>query len=48
MEFDGTITAGRKGMPYDWRSVLAEHASVAQPSDEELARLLDDAAPVAR
>jgi hypothetical protein len=22
---DGTVTAGRKGLPYDWHSVLAEH-----------------------
>ncbi len=25
--FDGTITAGRKGIAYDWRGLLAEHGS---------------------
>ncbi len=31
--FDGTITAGRKGIAYDWRSLLEAPAGVAtQPA----------------
>ena len=35
--FDGTITAGRKGIAYDWQSLYA--AAQAQSIDSELARL---------
>jgi hypothetical protein len=36
-QFDGTVTAGRKGVAYDWQSLLvtAESASL----DRELAAL---------
>lgn len=35
--FDGTLTAGRKGIPYDWQAVLA--AAEAADLDAELAAL---------
>jgi hypothetical protein len=41
MEFDGTVTAGRKGIAYDWRAVLAEHTPVSQPTNEQIADLID-------
>jgi hypothetical protein len=44
--FDGTVNAGRKGIAYDWRTVLAEHTTIAQPTDAQLAALIDaDKAP---
>jgi hypothetical protein len=44
--FDGTVNAGRKGIAYDWRTVLAEHAVVPEVTDAELAQLLAaDSAP---
>ncbi len=49
--FDGTVTAGRKGLAYDWRSVLlAAELEAARPAetswvtDEALAAI---AAPAA-
>ncbi len=36
-QFDGTMNAGRKGVAYDWQSVLA--ASEAAELDSELATL---------
>jgi hypothetical protein len=46
MEFDGTVTAGRKGIAYDWRAVLAAHAPIAEPTDQQIADLIDaDKAP---
>jgi hypothetical protein len=35
--FDGTITAGRKGIAYDWQSLLA--SAEASRLDHELAQL---------
>jgi hypothetical protein len=47
---DGRITAGRKGMPYDWRGVLA--TAFAAPAvtftDEALAGLIASAEVSAR
>jgi hypothetical protein len=46
MELDGTVNAGRKGIAYDWRAVLAEHAPIAEPTDQQIAELIEaDAAP---
>jgi hypothetical protein len=36
-QFDGTVNAGRKGMAYDWQSLLA--AAEASQLDTELATL---------
>ncbi|MEY4230376.1 MAG: hypothetical protein RLZZ362_1225 [Actinomycetota bacterium] len=36
-QFDGTVNAGRKGMAYDWQSLLA--AAEASQLDAELATL---------
>ena len=40
--FDGTATAGRKGLAYDWRSAL--RASEFDSSAEELAAWVTDVA----
>jgi hypothetical protein len=37
VQLDGRITAGRKGIPYDWQSLLAEAA--VRELEEELASL---------
>jgi hypothetical protein len=39
---DGRITAGRKGIPYDWRAVLADARidTVVHITDEALAGLV--------
>jgi hypothetical protein len=36
-QFDGTVNAGRKGVAYDWQSLLA--AAESSSLDTELARL---------
>jgi hypothetical protein len=41
-DFDGTPTAGRKGIPYDWRAVLTEHEQTVEFAD--LAGWVTDAA----
>lgn len=43
--FDGTVTQGRKGVPYDWQSLVPEY----RLSDEALTALAsaDEPAPAA-
>lgn len=43
--FDGRQTAGRKGVAYDWQSVVAEHA--ARDLDGQLAAILSTGLPTA-
>ena len=38
-QFDETTNAGRKGIAYDWQSVLAEHEARSVDLDRELASL---------
>lgn len=40
---DGRQTAGRKGVAYDWQSVVAEHA--ARDLDGQLAAILSTGLP---
>ncbi|MEI7618092.1 MAG: hypothetical protein WCK14_05675 [Actinomycetota bacterium] len=40
--FDGTATAGRKGIPYDWQSLLA--TDVVAAFEAELAELVLESA----
>lgn len=40
--FDGTVTAGRKGLAYDWRSVLLA-AELEQARPAEASWVTDDA-----
>jgi hypothetical protein len=42
-QFDGTVNAGRKGMAYDWQSLLA--AAEATALDAELHALTPQFAP---
>jgi hypothetical protein len=38
-EFDGTANAGRKGIAYDWQSLLASAEAAGADLDRELASL---------